>query len=74
MFDPKVIKTLALLSQLGISMLVPVFLMLWLGSWMNDRFGLQIIPLFILLGIGAGLRNCYLLLKNAVRDSENSKK
>ena len=74
MFDPKVIKTLALLSQLGISMLVPVFLMLWLGSWMNDRFGLQIIPLFILLGIGAGLRNCYLLLKNSVRDSENSKK
>lgn len=74
MFDPKVIKTLALLSQLGISMLVPVFLMLWLGSWMNDRFGLQIIPLFILLGIGAGLRNCYLLLRNAVRDSENSKK
>lgn len=73
MFDPKVIKTLALLSQLGISMLVPVFLMLWLGSWMNDRFGLQIIPLFILLGIGAGLRNCYLLLKNAVRDSENYK-
>ena len=74
MFDPKVIKTLALFSQLGISMLVPVFLMLWIGSWMNDWLGLQIIPFFILLGIGAGLRNCYLLLKNAVRDSENSKK
>lgn len=68
MLNPKVVRTMALISQLGISMMVPIFLMLYAGLWLEEKFGIQLTLIFILLGIAAGFRNCYILLMNASKD------
>lgn len=65
MLNPKVVRTMALITQIGISMLCPILMMLWLGVWIEDRFGIALVLPFLLLGIAAGFRNCYILIKNA---------
>ena len=62
-----VIATLSLISQLGVSMIVPVFLCIFIGRKLNLT-----IP-FIILGILAGIRNVYALVKHAM-DTMNSEK
>lgn len=66
MFNPKVIRMLALITQIGISMLCPILMMLFLGVWLEDRFGIHLVLPFLLLGMAAGFRNCYILIKNAL--------
>ena len=73
MFEPKVIRTLALISQLGISMMVPIFLMAWLGSYIDTRFSTQLFPLFLILGIGGGFRSVYTLVRHANEDRHKEK-
>ncbi len=74
MFHPKVLKMLAFVTQIGISMLSPILLMLYLGVWLENQFELQLIPLFILLGIGAGFRNCYILITKVNYDLKMDRK
>lgn len=73
MFDQKVIRTLALISQVGISMMVPIFLMAWLGSWIDHKFSTQLFPLFLLLGIGGGFRSVYTIVRYANEDRHKEK-
>lgn len=73
MFEPKVIKMLALITQLGITMLVSIFLMAWLGMWVDGKFGTQLFPLFLLLGIGGGFRSAYILVARAQTDGPGAK-
>lgn len=73
MFEPKVIRTLALISQVGISMMVPIFLMAWLGSWVDNKFSTQFFPLFLILGIGGGFRSVYTLVRHANEDHQKEK-
>lgn len=68
MFDPKVVKMLALITQVGINMLVPIFLMAWLGLWVDEKFSLSLFPLFLILGIGGGFRSVYSLIKQFSQD------
>jgi F0F1-type ATP synthase assembly protein I len=74
MFDPKVIKTLALISQVGISMIVPVILMAWLGAWVDEKFSTQFFPLFLILGIGGGFRSVYNLIQQAMGGKSKDRK
>lgn len=75
MFDPKVGKTLALISQMGINMIVPIFMMGWLGSWLADKFSMQILfPLCLLLGIAGGFRSVYSLVEPMIKDGKKEKK
>lgn len=75
MFDPKVGRTLALISQLGISMIVPILMMGWLGTWVDNKFSTQLFPLFLLLGIGGGFHSVYSLIAPLLKDGkkENEK-
>lgn len=63
---------LALISQIGISMLVPVLLCVWLGSALESRLGLDLMIWLLLLGFLAGCRNCYLLLKRYVSEDSGA--
>lgn len=58
-------KGLALISQIGISMLVPIFLCIYLGikldAWLQTEY---IMLIFLVLGIGAAFRNVYHLTKS----------
>jgi ATP synthase protein I len=66
MLNPKVVKTMSLITQIGISMMCPILMMLFLGVWLEERFGIHLVLVFLLLGIAAGFRNCYILIKNAL--------
>ena len=61
--DKGVFETLALISQLGLSMVVPILLCTYLGVWLENKTSFPFTIIFIVLGILAGVRNVYALLK-----------
>lgn len=65
MNDKKVIRSFAMISHLSITMMVPVFLCCVLGNWLNEKFHSDALFLLIMLtGIGAALRNMFVLTKS----------
>ena len=60
-----VFQTLALISQVGISMIVPILLCVILGVFLEERFSLSLTIPLIVVGVLAGARNVYVLLKHA---------
>ena len=68
-----VVATLSLISQLGISMIVPVFLCIFVGIKLEEKFGVALTIPFIILGILAGVRNVYAFVKQAT-DTMNYEK
>ncbi len=64
MRNSKVIKALMLVTQLGISMMVPIFLCVLVGGVIDKKAGTGWgMPVFLFLGMAAAFRNVYLLLK-----------
>lgn len=64
MRNHRVIKALMLVSQLGISMMVPIFLCVLTGNWIDKKAGTAcFLPILLFLGIAAAFRNVYYLLK-----------
>ncbi len=60
-----IVKSLMMISQISISMLVPIFLCLFLGIFLNDLCStVYFVPIFLVLGIGASLRNVYVMTKS----------
>ena len=70
-----VYRNIAMITQLGISMLAPIVLCVFIGYQLDEHFGwLTVIP-FLILGILAGCRNCWLLVQRLIpRDSEKKGK
>ncbi|MGO5052894.1 AtpZ/AtpI family protein [Lachnospiraceae bacterium LCP25S3_G4] len=64
-------RTFALITQLGLSMLAPIFLCTFLGVYLEDRFSLPVFIPLLILGILAGGRNTYMLAKRANEDKED---
>ncbi len=75
--NKSVFQALVLVTQFGISMLVPILLCTLLGVYIGKRFSIPIIavPLF-LIGALAGFRNVYRLAKSVYEDKDvgNAKK
>lgn len=57
-------RSLALITQLGISMLVPIFLCLAIGIWLDGIVDIGFTILFLILGFLAGGRNVWILAKH----------
>lgn len=72
-FNREVMQNLAMITQLGISMLAPVVLCVFIGYWLDGRFGFHSVIPMLLLGIAAGVRNCYLLLKQLIHGKGEKK-
>ncbi|NBH12948.1 AtpZ/AtpI family protein [Lachnospiraceae bacterium] len=64
-YDKSVYRSLALITQFGINMLVPVFLCTIAGIWLGRKCSMEwlVIPLF-LVGALAGFRNIFIMAKN----------
>lgn len=66
--DHNVFKALALISQLGIGMLVPVFLALFAGRWLDQQLGTEWLTIiFLILGVLAAYRNFYYYTKPLIK-------
>ena len=65
----EIIRSLSLISQLGISVMVPMFLCLGIGLLIDKKFGTSTTIWLILLGICAGARNAYILAKKVLEEN-----
>lgn len=71
--EKNILKAFAMVSQINITILVPICLSGWIGWWLNGQFHTQIwFVVMIILGIGAAFRNVYYLTKSFY--SEDMKK
>lgn len=70
-YKKSVYKTFALITQLGISMLVPVLMCTMLGVFLENKFGIPVTVPLIILGVLAGGRNVYILARRANEDPED---
>ncbi len=73
-YGREVFANFALISQLGISMMVPIFLLLAIGLYFEKRTGLFLTVPCLVLGILAGCRNTYILMIRANKKSDRQKK
>lgn len=61
-------KTFSLITQLGVSVIVPVLMCTVLGVFLEEKFSIPVTIPLIILGILAGGRNAYILAKHANED------
>lgn len=67
----EIIRTLALITQVGISMLAPVLLCILLGLFVQKQFSVDLMLLWIILGLFAGCRNSWKLLTEIQKSNED---
>ncbi|MFR8169845.1 MAG: AtpZ/AtpI family protein [Marvinbryantia sp.] len=74
-FKKDVYRNIAMITQIGISMLAPVILCVFIGTWLDERFGWHTVLPLLILGILAGCRNTWMLVKELVpKDGKSGKK
>jgi len=62
------IKDLALISQLGLMMVIPIFLCLFAGIWLDKQLGTEGVwtIILLLLGVMAAFRNLFVIVLSRV--------
>lgn len=70
--NPSPWKYLGLISQLSISMITPIFMMLALCVWLKNRFSLGnwIVIAGLLLGVGSGLSSVWTFVRSFLREGQ----
>lgn len=61
-----VFRNLALITQLGIQMLAPVFICIFVGLFLDKHFGTKLFLVFLVLGFLAGGRNMYMMARHSM--------
>ena len=63
---------MARVSSVGIAMVIAIFGCFYLGRWLDQQLETEpyLTLLFLLIGIAAGFRNMYLLVKRYVKDDK----
>lgn len=60
-----IVRSMMMISQIGLSMMVPIFLCIFFGIKLNEWLDtVYFMPVFLFLGIAAAFRNVYYLTKN----------
>lgn len=67
-------KNIVLISQLSICVMVPTFVCLALGLWLDGKLGTSFTIPLLIIGIAAGGRNAYVLAMNSIKQDEIKKK
>ncbi len=71
----KALSNLALISQSGISMVVPIIGCVWLANYLMKKFdlGVWVLFIFIILGVMTAFANLYKLSQFSKKDEDNRK-
>lgn len=69
-YDKQVFRSLAMVTQLGLSVMTPIFLCLIIGYLIDSRFHAKTMLLFLVLGVLAGARSGYVMAKAIVAAGE----
>ena len=73
----EVFEMLTLITQLGISMLVPILMCTLFGVWLGRRLGTNLIPVIgFIIGAAAGMESVYKIVKKYIKtkNDKGSKK
>lgn len=63
-----------LITQLGFGFMTPVFLCIFLGTYLDSRYGTRLFLIFLTLGFLAGGRNGWMMLKSVSEAGESQGK
>ena len=70
----QIMKAISLVLQLALTMMVPIFLCLFAGIWLDRRFGTgYIVIIMLVLGILAGFRNAYYMVVGFTKDDRKER-
>lgn len=70
-YDKSVYRALVLITQFGINMLVPIFLLSFLGIWLDKKLGTSyLMIIFFFIGALAGFRNIYVMARHIYEDKD----
>lgn len=62
-----------MILQIGITMMVPIFLCVVIAVWLNSLLDTVLfMPIFLILGIGAAFRNAWLLVKSYTKNDNST--
>jgi ATP synthase protein I len=63
---------MARVSSIGIAMVIALFGCFYLGRWLDQQLGTEpyLTLFFLLIGIAAGFRNMYLLVKRYIKETD----
>lgn len=62
-YKKQVFRSLAMVTQLGLSVMTPIFLCIFAGYYVDTHFGMKTMIFFLLLGVLAGGRCGYQMAK-----------
>lgn len=65
----EVVRSFMLISHLGLTVMVPIFMCVIVGIFIDKKFGTSTLIWLLFLGIAAGMRNAYILLKNVLDEN-----
>ena len=67
------LQNLALVSQIGIIMVIPIVAGVYAGGFVDKHFKTQgvFLIIFILLGVGTSFRNVYTIFMQKIKEYEN---
>lgn len=65
----------SLISQLAISFLTPIFLMIFVCTWLKNNFGFGdwVIITGIIIGLGSGMSSVWVYLKKSIKDAHEQR-
>ena len=69
-YKKSVYTTLAMISQVGISMVVPILLCTYAGVWLEEKFDSPWTVIMIVVGVLAGVRNVIAMVKRMKQITE----
>lgn len=69
-YKKSVYTTFAMISQVGISMVVPILLCTYAGVWLEEKFDFPWTVIMIVVGVLAGVRNVIAMVKRMKQITE----
>lgn len=68
-----ILQNLALVSQIGLIMVIPIIAGVFVGGWIDKALGTKVVFLiiFVILGVGSAFRNVYTIFKQKIKEYEN---
>lgn len=69
-YKKSVYTTFAMISQVGISMVVPILLCTYAGVWLEEKFDFPWTVIMIVVGVLAGVRNVIAMVKRMKQIAE----
>lgn len=70
----QILRMLYLITQVGVTMLVTIFLCIAIGMAIDNFFGTELLVWFIVLGVISGFRSVFILIRGYIGDDNGNKK